>query len=121
MRQMLILLTLFTAVTAIAGGIGLLGGLVQPPLSDLDGSIFDSYVVPGLALLGLVGGSALWASLALIKRQPSALLLAAASGLILLTWISVEVSVVQFHWLQVAYYLVGLSVVSLSILLIAKK
>lgn len=120
-HKVLIALLAFTASTAIAGGIGLLGGLVQPPLSDLDGSIFDSYVVPGLVLLGMVGGSALWATVSLVKKQPSSLLISAAAGLILMTWIAVEASIVQFHPLQVAYYLIGLAIVAGSILLIAKK
>lgn len=84
LRTILITLDTFLAITAIAGGVGLLTGLNAPPVDLLAGSAFGSYTVPGLALLVLVGGSALGAALMTFRRhQASSLASMIAGGVIL--------------------------------------
>jgi hypothetical protein len=58
-RVILIILNIFLAITSISGGIGLLTGTISPPAEYLNGTIFRTYLIPGLALLILVGGIAL--------------------------------------------------------------
>jgi hypothetical protein len=64
-RIALITLLAFGAVSAIAGGIGLVGGGIQFPLAWLHGSPFSGYTFPEL-ILGLVvaatNSSLSWAS-----------------------------------------------------------
>jgi hypothetical protein len=57
MRIVSLALLTFLAVTA-AGGLGLLTGILSPPLDVLAASPFRTYTIPGLALLVCVGGSA---------------------------------------------------------------
>ena len=54
-RILLIVLAFFLALTAFAGGIGLLAGLNAPPVELLKGSPFSDYTIPGLSLFVLVG------------------------------------------------------------------
>ncbi len=61
LRGALILLTGFLALSAVPGGITLLAGVYTPPVQQPKGSVFSSFIVPGLALLVVVGGTALLA------------------------------------------------------------
>ncbi len=94
LRILLILLDGFLALTAFAGGIGLLAGLNAPPVEMLAGSPFKSYTVPGLALFILVGGVALVATIMMIRRHPMAALASAAAGGIIIIFEIVEVMVI---------------------------
>jgi len=44
----------FLALTAFAGGIGLIADLNAPSLEMLGGSLFHNYIVPGLALFEIM-------------------------------------------------------------------
>jgi len=57
-RLVLIVMTTFLELTGFAGGIGLIADLNAPPLEMLEGSVFRNYIVPGLALFVIVGGTA---------------------------------------------------------------
>ncbi len=91
LRWLLLLGTGLLAITAIPGGVLLLLGLYTPPPQMLGGSVFSSFLVPGLALALLVGGSALLALILLIRRRPLASYCAALSGLVVMTFEFVEV------------------------------
>jgi hypothetical protein len=56
------------------------------PTSYLAGSPFTSFLVPGLILGGIVGGTQLAAAIALIRRARSALLWSAVAGCGMLRW-----------------------------------
>jgi hypothetical protein len=104
-------LTLFGAISAAAGAwlaIGAKGGGV--PLEYLEHSPFDSFVVPGLVLGGVVGGTQGAAAIAVIARRRSALLLSAVAGFGMLIWIFVELAMLRhYSWLQTLYFLHGCS------------
>jgi len=53
-RLVLIIMTIFLALTAFAGGIGLIADLNAPSLYMLKGSLFHNYIGPGLALFEFV-------------------------------------------------------------------
>jgi hypothetical protein len=80
LRNLLIILDGFLALTAFAGGIGLLTGVARPPVELLRGSPFTDYTIPALALFVIVGGSALGATILLVRRHPSAALVSMAVG-----------------------------------------
>jgi len=93
LRAVLALADAAVAVTAIGGGFALVAGLEASrfPAAWLEGTPFDSYVVPGLLLTVVVGGSAaVGAVLALVgsRYAGSASLIA---GLILVSWIVGEI------------------------------
>jgi hypothetical protein len=110
----LVVLNVLLALTAFAGGIGLLTGLNAPPVEQLQGSVFKDFTVPGLALFVIVGGSALLASLLLIRRNRFAILAAVTVGIIIMFFEFVEVMAIGSppgiaQTLQIFYY--GLGVV----------
>lgn len=114
MKRLLSALLLFNALTAVAGGVLLVAGINTPPETWLAASPFSSYVVPGILLGGVVGGSALLALVASMRGKNYAASLAIQSGAILLVWIVGELVFIQrFSWLQVVYILSGLGVIAL--------
>jgi len=113
-RGLLIVLSAFIAVTAIAGALFVVPTL---PLEWLEGSVLDGYTIPALAL-GFVGGLATVTVVALIVRPDAAGALAALTGVAMVTFEIVEISVVGLSlvehgfeepvaWLQVVYIVVG--------------
>lgn len=113
-RILLIALDAFLAVTAVAGGIGLLTGLLAAPLALLQGSPFGSYIIPGLALLVIVGGSALVATVLMIRRHALGAVLSGMAGAMIIGFEIVEVLVIGSEPgvarnLQVFYFAFGLA------------
>ena len=118
----LIALTGFLALTALLGGIGLLARIYSPPVEDLQGSIFRDFTIPGLALFVIVGGSALLATLLLIRKSKFAILMAIVAGFIIMFFEFVEVLVIGSppgvaQALQIFYYGLGtiITIVSIAI------
>jgi hypothetical protein len=116
---LLIVFNGFLAVTAAAGGLGLLTGAISPGLELLAGSPFGSYTIPGLALLMVVGGSALAATILLIRRHPLGSLAAVLAGVMIMGFELVEVLVIGSdpglaRNLQLFYFVLGLSVAGLG-------
>ena len=113
LRILLILLDGFLAVTAIAGGIGLLTGVNVPPVSFLAGSPFPDYTIPGLALLVLVGGTALVATYLTVRRNRYAALVSVLAGAMIIVFEIMEVLSIGMppgiaRNLQVFYFTLGL-------------
>lgn len=115
MYRLLLWLIIFLAVTAIAGGLGILFDLVGLPEQDLDGSPFSSYVIPGLSLLILVGGSALVAAYLLRRREPSGAIVAADAGAAIMIFEIVQVRYIPFHFLQIVYFVLGAVIFALGV------
>jgi hypothetical protein len=88
---LLMFLDVFVALSAVAGGLGLAGGTETFPREWLEGSPFNSYVVPGLILAFVVGGAAAVAAIVLIRLPTVGALLSMLAGLVLLGWIAGEV------------------------------
>ena len=116
----LIVLNLFLALTAIPGGFCLLTGIAAPPIDTLDGSLFSNYTIPGLALMLIVGGSALLAGIMLIRKIKYALFYSAMVGLIIMTFEFVEVLVIGAPTgvglaMQIIYFVLGVLLVKWSL------
>lgn len=119
-RTLLIVLTIFLALTAFGGGIQLLTGFYVPPVEMLAGSPFTDYTVPGLALGLIVGGSALFAAALLIRKSKFATLVSALAGVIIMTFEFVEVLAIGFPegaagFMQLLYFGLGVVLVTLSL------
>ncbi|MCX6047038.1 MAG: hypothetical protein NT075_18185 [Chloroflexi bacterium] len=119
---LLIVLDAFLAVTAIAGGIGLLTGVLDPGVQLLQGSPFSSYTIPGLALLVLVGGSALLATGLMLRLPERGVLTSGITGVIIIGFEVIEVLVVGSdpgiaRNLQIFYFTLGLLIALLAALL----
>jgi hypothetical protein len=115
--RLLVALTGFGALSSLGGAILAVaanGGGV--PIEHLANSPFSSYVVPGLILGVVVGGTQLAAAIALFARHGIALVLSALAGFGMLIWIFAELAIIrQYSWLQAAYF--GLGTVELIIVL----
>src|SRR3954452_21849489 len=113
-------------LTAAAGGAALIVGTLAPDSAVgmvpaarfLDGSPFDSYLIPGLILAIVLGGTQLVAFLALLRRHRWAMFLGAGAGFATLIWIFVQMIVIPFSALQTVYFLVGLAELGLVLLLL---
>ncbi|MEC5151585.1 hypothetical protein [Cryobacterium sp. GrIS_2_6] len=108
-RGFLIGLLMFGAVSSFAGMILLSvangGGI---PLAYLDGTPFSSYVVPGLVLGVIGGGTQLLAAVGLLRRNSWALIAAVVAGFGMMIWIFVEIAVIrQYSDLQPVYFALG--------------
>ena len=123
MRITTFVLLVFGALTTIAGGIGLMTGMIQTPSEWLQGSPFVDYTVPGLALAIIVGGSMLFAAATILTRREIGVLAAAFAGLAMIIFEIVEIAVVDRFTgsslliaasLQAFYLALGLAVVGLA-------
>lgn len=119
-RVPLLILTLLTALGALAGGLAMVmapdGRLLGWTVAMLEGSPFPDYLGPGLILLVVIGVGHLVTSVGLLLRRRSALMLAAVGGVALSGWILVQVVMVGFFWLQVVMLAVGLTELVLGLL-----
>lgn len=116
----LIILNIFLAFTAIPGGFCLLTGIAAPPLDELKGSIFTDYTIPGLALMIIVGGSALLASVLLVRKYKYAVFYSAIVGLIIMVFEFVEVLAIGSPTgagliMQIIYFVFGIAMVKCSL------
>ena len=115
----LVVLNIFLALTAFAGGVGLLAGLNTPPVEQLNGSIFKDFTIPGLALFVLVGGGGLLAAILLIRKSKFSILFSIAAGMIIMFFEFVEVQAIGApagvaQTLQIFYYGLGTLIVCVS-------
>jgi hypothetical protein len=113
-RWVFVALELIIAINAVGGSIWGLSGAKDVPREWLDGTPFDSYVVPSLILLVGVGGGMSAAAAALALRRPLAPEVNIAAGLVLVGWIAVQVLIIVpdggFSWLQPAMLAAGVFV-----------
>jgi hypothetical protein len=100
----------FVALTAVLGGVTVAAGVDKFPASWLAGTVFSSYLVPGLILAVVVGGSATAATFAALRKRHAGILLSALAGGILLGWLVGERLILppaafppQFWWLEAIY------------------
>ncbi len=113
LRVALTVLLFFLSITAVLGGIALMVNFYAPPVETLQGSIFPSFFLPGLALSLIVGGSALFAAILLIRQSKYALVFAATAGVIIMFFEFVEVLVIGAPTgpslvMQLAYFGLGI-------------
>jgi hypothetical protein len=121
LRVLLILLNGFLALTAIAGGVGLLADLNAPPVTALAGSPFSDYTIPGLALLIVVGGTAVIATLLSARKHALAALVSCLAGAVIVVFEIVEVLVIGSppgiaRTLQLFYFSLGGILIAVSLI-----
>lgn len=111
-------LLVFGALNAFGGGFYGLSGAEDVPLEWLDGSPFRTYFVPSLILFVVVGGSFLFAAIAVFSKARIARVSALGAGAVVLVWILVQVSIIGYvSWMQPATAIGGLLILLLSVLL----
>ncbi|WP_436924986.1 hypothetical protein [Halosimplex amylolyticum] len=100
----------FVALTAIGGGVAMATGIDPLPQKWLTGTPFDSFLLPGLLLAVVVGGSAAVAAYGVLTDPAAGALLSVVAGGLLMVWIVAEVLLLdQPSWTAIEgiYFLVG--------------
>ena len=117
-RWLLFAIEVVVAVNAVGGAIWGLAGAKDVPREWLEGTPFDSYLVPSLILLIAIGGGMGAAATALLINHRFAPELSIAAGLILIGWIVVQVLMIApnggVSWLQPTMVAAGLLVAALG-------
>ncbi|GAB5079104.1 hypothetical protein [Arthrobacter sp. AD-310] len=120
-RIVLLVLLGFTAATSIISGLVMLvqtwlgpGAVALPPEASLplwllQDSPFESYLVPGLILTVVVGGTHLAAFVLTLRRSHPARFVTAVAAFAILIWIFVQMVFIPFSALQALYFAVGLA------------
>lgn len=117
-----IALEMFLSVGAIGGGIALMAGpngeILPLPVSELTGSPFANYFVPGAVLFTFLGIGPLVAAILAWRRHPLAPLLTIVVGLALLIWLVVEIVIVGYSNeppLQALYLALGVAITAIGV------
>ena len=113
---LLLVLEIVAAANAVGGGLYGLSGADDVPREWLDGSPFETYVIPSVVLIVVVGGSMAIAAAALLTRHRRAAEISIGAGVILLVWLVVEVLIIPFSWLQPTFLAVAIAVIVLGLL-----
>jgi hypothetical protein len=93
----------FLALNAFGGGFYGMSGAEGIPLNLLEGSPFSSFFIPSLILFVIVGGSALFASIAVFAGSKIARNASFANVIIVFGWLSVQVAIIGYiSWMQPA-------------------
>jgi hypothetical protein len=111
--------SVFVALTAVFGGITLATGVDKFPADWLIGTPFSNYLIPGLILAVVVGGSAAVAAVATLRRRDAGALTSVLAGVIMLGWLVGERLILppaafppQLWWLEAIYIAAGLMMVA---------
>jgi len=120
LRWPLLAVALFLAAGAIPAGVGFAvrpdGSLVGMPLAVLAGTPFGDFLVPGLVLALVVGGSTLAAAVLLALGSRRAAVVAMVAGAVTLGWIAVQVGLIGYlSPLQPVVALLGLAMLWLAL------
>jgi hypothetical protein len=106
---------LILAINAFAGGYYGISGAKNIPREWLRGSPFHDYFIPALILFFVVGGSALIAAIAVFSQHRHAPKAAYLSGLIVLVWLAVQISIIGYvSWMQPTTTAAGLLILFLT-------
>lgn len=117
-HRLLVVLLCFGALSAIGGGVlGVVANGAGVPLEYLHGTPFTSYVIPGLILGVVVGGTQGLAAIATQRQHPSGAIAVTVAGFGMIIWIYVELAITGYSWLQTVYLAVGIGEVLLALVL----
>ncbi len=125
MNILLGLLQVFIAIGALPAGYAFItdptGAALDMPLSQLAGSIFPNYLIPGLFLFAVNGLGSLAGAWLSFRKNRYAGPAAMALGLMLVAWIVIQVIVIRsFHWLQPLYFGLGLVELGLGVVIMRR-
>ena len=103
-------LQLFIGITAVLGGFGLVsdpsGVTAKTPLEWLKNSPFENYLVPGLILIIVIGGSHLFGGVFSFSSSSFSPIITATCGIVLVLFMSMEIWFIGLRNLMQPLYLV---------------
>ncbi len=114
-RLAISVLAAFITLSALGGGIAMLGGVMQFPLEWLRNTPFRDYTIPALVLAIVVGGSSLLAAVTVFTGREGGVIASASAGLIMAGYEIMEVvTIKQMVWAQGLYFGLGLVMFGLA-------
>jgi len=114
-RNVLGVLLAFIALNAFGGGYYGMSGAETVPREWLQGSPFTDYFIPGLFLFVVVGGSFLFASIAVFRQFRRARFIAILAAVLVLAWLAIQVSIIGYvSWMQPATTIAAIVVLILA-------
>jgi hypothetical protein len=119
-RRLAIVLGLFSAISAITGGVALVvwraGNQYLLPLRLLAHTPFTSFLAPGLILAIVVGGTNLVCGILAWRRSRAAVDAMILAGGTLTVWILAEIAMLRsVHWLHGIYGIFGAAILFLGV------
>jgi hypothetical protein len=119
-RRILIVFLWFGAASAFGGAVlAIVANGAGVPLSLLDGTPFTSFLVPGLILGIVIGGTQALAAVALHRAGRSSAMTASVAGFGMVIWVFVELALIsEYFWLQGLYFGVGIAQLGLVLVLL---
>lgn len=120
-RALSLWLALFSAMSCLTGGVALVisrrGTELLPPLEMLRFTPFRDYLIPGLILMLVVGGTQLVAVVAILRRHKAADLACVLAGAALSGWVIAEAAMLRVLTRMQAFFLiVGIATLCLGAL-----
>lgn len=122
-RIIALILLLFNGISAIGGGIGMIcnptGDRTGMPLSMLEHSPFDNFLIPGIILLVMNGLLSILFAIFVIRRTGISSWLVMIQGCILLGWLLFQIAMIRDYAvvLHTLYLFVGAGLVVTGILM----
>ncbi len=119
MKTFLFILVSFIAVTSAVSGLLMIsspdGTLLNLPVSLLENTPFNNYMVPGILLALLVGGVNMAAVFFNLQRHRARYNWAIAGGFMISLWIGVQLLLIQAaHWLHFIYLGIGVLIILIA-------
>lgn len=119
MKTLLFILVSFIAVTSTLSGLLMIsnpdGGIMNLPLSLLDGTPFKDFLIPGILLTTIVGGVNLLAVFYNMQRHVNRYNWAMAGGIMMSGWIVVQMILIHAaRWLHFLYLGIGILIILLA-------
>lgn len=114
-RSILGFLLAFSALNAFGGGYYGMSGAEGVPLELLAGSPFKNYFVPSLVLFVVVGGSFLFAAIAVFARLPYSRFAAYGAVAVVFIWLAVQLAIIGYvSWMQPVTAITGVVILLLA-------
>ena len=117
-RNFLLFWTLFIGIGALAGSSGMLldptgkamGMDTMLPyfqVLPLSNYLYQNYIFPGIALLIVNGITNITASILLILKKKSGIVLGGIFGITLMLWICIQFVIFPFNFMSTSYFIFG--------------
>jgi len=119
MKALLFIMVSFIAVTSTLSGLLMIsspdGKIIGLPLSLLDATPFKDFLIPGILLTAIVGGTNLIAVFFNIQRDTNRYNWAMAGGFVISGWIIAQMILIHAaHWLHFLYLAIGILTILLA-------